>query len=290
MNDSNGPKGRKGKLLEEIQYTKQATDRYRAKGQEIVEQGQIMKDLAESAEAYVASLPDDTYVLPERWDQGIAAWNAAKSRLDTANEILMTAGNVYFTTAATGVTTSWLMSSMTLEKPLPLDVQPIAEKAVAKFNKAAERANWGEEAEKELFRMGFDNAPVGQNSAALLLRQARDPFLRPSADETAPAAVLIPLRESINRVLADLLRRRPNQEPAKGADDKVMSIGSQVARSGIQQGDLVRLATDARDLINALSASKQGEMTREDVRLLFMRGASFLVAFLRALDESKLKT
>ncbi len=73
MNDGNGPKGRKGKLLEEIQYTKQAADRYRAKGQEIVEQGQLMKDLAESAEEYVASLPDDTYVLPERWDQGIAA-------------------------------------------------------------------------------------------------------------------------------------------------------------------------------------------------------------------------
>ncbi len=189
----------------------------------------------------------------------------------------MTAGNVYFTTAATGITTSWLMSSMTLEKPLPLDVQPIAEKAVAKFNQAAERANWVEEAEKELFRIGLDNASVGQNSAVSLLRQARDAFLRPSADETAPAAVLIPLRESINRVLADLLRRRPSQEPAKGSDDKVMSIGSQVARSGIQQGDLVRLATDARDLIDALSASKQGEMAREDVRLLFMRRASFLV-------------
>ncbi len=112
---------------------------------------------------------------------------------------------------------------------------------------------------------------------------------RPVVGDGGAVSVLISLRESIGAVIAELVRRRPRQEEAKGWSAKVVSVGSQCARPSLSADHFSRLGADADRLMNQLSGAKQAGMDRTQLMWYFNRGLLFLNALVDSIDESKLR-
>ena len=126
-------------------------------------------------------------------------------------------------------------------------------------------------------------AAVVEKSALALLKDAQAGF------GVTPAAALIPLRESIEAAISELLRRRPKQGPAPKLKDKIISIGGQCGRSGLVAGHFDILAFNGAVLIDQLSGAKQGDLTLDGVSELFNRGLVFLITLSSSLDETPFK-
>ena len=170
---------------------------------------------------------------------------------------------------------------------LPQESWAIVFDAREQFQKMLEQYPLIQEIGAEILRLGL-KSPSGTASTVSLLEQADKAFKIPSVPGVSTPAVLISLREAILRTLADLLPKRPTQEKTKGDQGKVLSIFSQCSRSGLDATVLNSLADEAHNLIDLLSA-KQKSFTRSEVRELMNRGLVFLRAFLRSLDEKKMR-
>jgi hypothetical protein len=289
MTDDTGSTDKKDELSAELDQAERLGNMLREKGQELVEQGQLIGDIARAEQEFVARIPDDTYVPPDRWEREIRAWRGTNFTFGAAEERLRELPTVSSSVWTQATSASGFVAEKTLVKPLPPNVRIWIPATLKKFNDVVERLQPLETAERELLRLRLDIASPIEKSPVDLLKQAADAFVRPSSRETHPSAVLLPLRESINCTLSHLLRRRPNQEPAKNARSKVLSILRQAARPGTEPRVLERLGDEAEDLMDALSESKQHQMTREDIHSRLTTGALFLTAFLHLVDESKLK-
>jgi len=157
------------------------------------------------------------------------------------------------------------------------------------YEQLLEKSNLNKELEKEVRRLNLTTSQGGHESVLSLVQQAEQAFNIPSVKEISPSAVLIPLREAINRAFDDLLKRRPKQEKAKSRRDKTISICEQCLRSGVAKEQIELLANEANDLNNLLSAAKQAVMNRNQVRELMNRGFVFLRNFLGIIDENKMR-
>jgi hypothetical protein len=140
-----------------------------------------------------------------------------------------------------------------------------------------------------MLRLGLDRSAGGSLPATDHLSAAVAALDAPPVPDGGPLPVLVALRECIERVFADLLRRRPRQEKAGKAADKVLSIGGQCARAGLPPDHFMPLAADADPLIDDLSKAKYGSVSRERQSVEFQRGLVFLNAFLDGLDEARFK-
>jgi len=89
--------------------------------------------------------------------------------------------------------------------------------------------------------------------------------------------------------MAEMLRRRPAQEPAKNIQDKLGSLGRQCARHGLKTNHFDGLATDMDILLKVFSGAKKVGMPREEVSQLFDKGLTLLNALLNSIDETKLR-
>jgi hypothetical protein len=122
-----------------------------------------------------------------------------------------------------------------------------------------------------------------------LLEEARAVLEQPAFSDGGTASVLIPLRECIDSALAELLKRRPQQEPAGTLRDKIRSLGRQCGRPGLRADHFDRLADDADALHRDLSAAKQARLSRDQVNQHFHRGLLVFNALMDGIDETHLK-
>jgi hypothetical protein len=77
-----------------------------------------------------------------------------------------------------------------------------------------------------MLRLGLDRRSGNDRPALDLLHEAKSAMDRPVLGDGGPTSVLIPLRESIDAAIAELVRRRAKQEPVKGWKEKVVSVGT----------------------------------------------------------------
>lgn len=287
MEDSKNKK--KDELLQILSDAKHAAQELTSKGREVIKQGQYAADLASCNEGFFSCLPDDTFLLTSQWDNQIASWKRWRENAGKA----ITAFNLIqpslsFATDSTSVSSSATISSVYISA-LPPDSQIPAQRAFEKYEQLLEKSNLIQELEIELRRLNLTSTRAGTESVLSLLHQASQAFKIPSVTEVSPSAVLIPLREAINRTFADLLTRRQKQEEAKSQRDKTLSICKQCFRTGVATELIEQLANEANDLNRLLSGSKQNVMSRDQVRELMNRGVLFLRTFLRTIDENKMR-
>ena len=122
-----------------------------------------------------------------------------------------------------------------------------------------------------------------------LLQEARSALDRPVVGDGGPVSVLVSLRECIDAVITELVRRRPRQEKVKGWSGKIVSVGEQCARPMLAAGHFSRLGGDAESLMDLLSEAKQADRTRSQLVESFNHGLLFLSAFMESIDESLLR-
>jgi hypothetical protein len=99
-------------------------------------------------------------------------------------------------------------------------------------------------------------------------------------------ASLISLRESIEIVISELVRRRPVQWKAK---DKILGIGEQVAFDSVPANVFDDLQQDYGRLTNRLAGAKRNVLDRVAETELMREGTYFLERLLSAVDPGKLR-
>ena len=138
-------------------------------------------------------------------------------------------------------------------------------------------------------RLGLDRRVGERRSAADLLNEANGAMERPVVEDGV-TSVLIPLRESINTVITELLRRRPQQESTKNWNDKVVSICNHCGIASLPAAQFAKLGNDAELLMGELSRAKQAGMERQHLMSRFQRGLLLLNALMDAIDINKLRS
>jgi len=123
-----------------------------------------------------------------------------------------------------------------------------------------------------------------------LLQSAEDALRRPFADEGYATAVLVPLRESIQGCVDELLKKRPTTEKTGSCSSKVASIARHCGKIALSPDHVDRVAATTHALINELSAAKDRQMDRDRIVSLFDQGVSLLQDLVSLIDAAKLRT
>jgi hypothetical protein len=95
----------------------------------------------------------------------------------------------------------------------------------------------------------------------------------------------IPLRETFNLVIGELLRRRPVQEKARGRE--IISLGEQIGLEGNEPSHFEFLQGQIDGLLDRLSGEKQKIENIRVIEEFLVKGTLLLASFLEALDPGK---
>jgi hypothetical protein len=269
-------------LIKAIEKAEKKAEETVKKSQDITQRGQYMVDLAGATKRFLREGPDIHLPKPER-DRQLETWTHLSDRIDEINTGLSTSANTLSFLSSTG--TAAASGILVDVAPVPDALKNIYEHGIMPLINVIEKEPWVQKAEEELKRHGLNNSAPDRKSALDLLRESHHAFQL----NGSPAAVLLPIRESINTAISELLKRRPKQERTKTISAKILSIGGDCMKTGFNRSDLETIAKEAEDVIDKLSPAKQLHMDREIVRIHFSRACSFLAGFLEIIDKTKLR-
>jgi len=283
------PAKKKDELLQLLSQVESQAQRLEALGGDIVRSARLSRDVA-------GPLRDLFLVVPvgnlssEHWHRQVTSWRSwhvAVGEVETAR----TAVNSFVALSSAVASSSCETFTMVSLTPhLSPSILVTVEDVKARLRQILERFPLLEEAESAMRRVGLDVRGGNRRTPLDLLVEARTALEQPSFQDGGPASVLIPLRECLDSSIAEILRRRRTREPTPKVRDKLISLGRQCARAGLQVTYFERLGTDAERLLNDLSAAKQAGMSREQLTELFHRGLLFLNAVLQSIDETLLRS
>lgn len=176
-----------------------------------------------------------------------------------------------------------------LDGSLPAPQREQAKQARKNLGDVIDRSFKKEDVVALMRQFHLDKAQASKKSAVEQFEIAWAAFERQLTQSSPINTSLIPMRECIETVIAELIRRRRNQEPARSQQDKIHSIGNQLSRPGIVKSVIVNWAIEWGRLVEELSGSKQVQLSREEWRNLLRRATLFLQGFLQGLDSTKLR-
>lgn len=229
---------------------------------------------------------DADKVPPGTWDTQINGWGGF-------NEITRTnLDHFAMTPAATGVAYSTVNSAITGASGYithnPATVNFTIEETFGYLMETVSKQDLADKAVVSMKRLGLDKQAKGHRSAVEMLVEAKAAVDNPPVADAANA-VLMPLRESIDITVSELLKRRPEQGKMKGWKDKIVAIGADCGRSALPTTYFDKCGDDASTLWSELSAAKQAVLDRTQVIALFHRGVLTLNTLLEGIDERKLR-
>jgi hypothetical protein len=257
-------------------------------GQELVQFARFTSDVAGPLGELIAQIPDDRLPVDE-WSRQVAGW---RSWQDTARQLQasQTMINSFgaMTEAVTNTSVSGVMPVIS-SGALFLPPAPPIEIPKTKLFQTLDRYPLIARATASMRRLGLDKRGGTARTPLDLLEEARGALDRPVIGDGGPVSVLVSLRECIDAVITELVRRRPRQEVTKGWKGKVTSVGCQCARPMLSPDHFDRLGLDAESLMNQLSGAKQGGMGRDQLAEFFNQGLLFLNALMDSIDEAKVR-
>jgi hypothetical protein len=275
-------------LLAAIGEAKDEATSYMEIGRSMIERGQYVKDIADASETLIRSaslekLPEDEI------DREVGAWGSAAHAIRSIVQGVSSQHDIgYVTSILTSAASGLIMYNGPSPSCSSIDPGAITI-PVQRLNDVLEKADWMEQVRRQLVRLHLGSAISGVRSPQALLDEANTAYLRPSSGAPNPAAILIPLREAILALVAELLRRRPKQESTSSQRKKIESICAQCGRSTLDSGQVSHMADEYDRIVNDLSNSKQAQMDRQQIRASLTRGFAFLEGFLGMIDDTKLQ-
>lgn len=281
-------RNKKDYLLTLLSGVQDVADDLVSKGREAVKEGQFAGDTARSVASFVEALPDDSSLPAQLWDEQSARWNTVRERAQSTLNAMTNINSLTFATEGTTISTSGMMSAADLTA-MSSNARASAKTARVRFHGLVGKSELVSKIARELARLKIAAPRAEAESPADLVSKADQAFQAPSSSDQAASAVLLPLREAINSAIAEMVRRRPTQGPARGDYGKVESILTQCGVPSVNPVDIDRLAKDAEDIKGILSASKQSKLERDALHGDFLRGLVFFHSLLRAVDETKLR-
>ena len=269
-------------LLSLTKTTKEVSDKLMDKGRNLVEAGQSARELAIAFEGVATSSPDGFF--NEKFVTSIASGfkefnSVANSQIQAValdkKLVQLAQGNL----SSVAITTSAAASLS--GAGLPREWKAITELLHRTTDVGAVK--------RQMSDFGLA-VPRGDICSSLQLFEAAEGALkRPFSDEGYATAVLVPLRESVQRAVDELLKRRAHVEKTGGWETKVVSIGQQLRKTEVSDDQLARIAASTHTLIDHLSAAKDHQMSREEISDLFDQGVSLLQSIFAMIDVEKLR-
>jgi hypothetical protein len=273
-------------LLQLLENVELQAERLETLGGEIVRSARLTRDVTGPVRDFISQMPLDN-LSSTHWDRevdSLRAWQVVAGELETYRTTVNS-----FSALSFAVTSTLNEAVMSFTPSLSPQVQANVEHAQSRLRQTLERFPLIDDTKASIRRLGLDCRGGSYRTPFELLTEACGALERPIFGDGGPVSVLITLRECINSVISELLRRRPTQERASKLVDKLISLGRQCARPDLDDAHFKRLAVDGEPLLDALSGAKQAEMPRPQLNALFHRGLLFLNAVMNSIDESRLK-
>lgn len=260
----------------------QATDLEQL-GRDVTRAARVTRDVASCVQLFAsnvpAGFPDD------RWDPQFATWRDWQVLASGLLQIRTSVASFVAASETSLSSTSGVLLNMTIIEPRSA---PLAQ-ARERFRQIVEQQPLAKGVRDSLNRLSLDVARADHRPATDLLEEALSALSRPLVAEGGPVSVLVPVRECVHVILSELLRRRPNQEPAGTTSAKVCSVGAQCGRVDLTSDHFARLGDDATRLLDDLSRGKQAPLSREELQDLVNKSLLLLSALLDSIDESRLR-
>ena len=152
------------------------------------------------------------------------------------------------------------------------------------FEELSHHPSFRDEALRHIERLGIANTDSG-NRAVKQLNAAWNSHLQLP---NSPTESLITMRETIEMVLDELVRRRPLQRPVL-KKEKIVEIGTQCGAVYAIQSDFRKLEDEWHLLKDDLSKEKRPTADRQAEMALMRKATWLLTKFLTAIDPAKLK-
>ena len=249
--------------------------------------GTRIQVVIDDADAFLPLVP---YIKPDKieglavlWDDVSRQTGFVKSSLD---EVFPTTDSVSGSASITTATISGVFSGDINS----ISPEPSFHAALSHFNQVITRPTLRDEVISLLRIFHLDVASPGKKSPLELFQTAHLAFDTPISQSNPVITSLVPMREAVESVIDELIRRRPYQE-ATGASHrkKIQSIAAQLKKDATSEVVVQEWVDQWHDISDKdLSASKRNQMTREDWSRKLNRATLFLHSFLIGLDPSKL--
>jgi hypothetical protein len=255
------------------------------RGRAITWSGQYIQDLAHETFSVVRSglPPGAVEVLIVGFE---VIDHQADRALATIGVVSVPAVNSTAGTAASAIAIA--LNPIALLQNFPAEERPLALNGLLRVRSVAMRGTETERVLEMMRQHGLDTAAKGRKSPAELFKTAHDAFEAPVSPGNPISTSLIPIRSAINDSIAELIRRRPRQEPAKHQRDKILSIGRQFKRDDVADEVVESWADQWTILLKRdLHPSKDADFSREQWALAIENATLFLKSVLEGLDPSK---
>jgi hypothetical protein len=285
MTHSNDEHKKREGLLGEAAEAKRNSPKLIEKGRNLTEAGQSAHDSATAFEELARKAPDGFFSGPnfDHVLSGFREFNSMareQSDLITTDEILIRLSRQ--------ITTSATISS-TAAATTCFGPKAVASPELKSLEMLLHRTIDVDSVVKLMKLVGLDIGRGSKRTPVQLLQTAQQAFKRPFASEGYAVAVLVPLRESIQGSINELLKKRPTTEKTGRWKKKITSIGQHCGKSDVSSNQIERVAAITHALIDELSGAKDRNMTRERIAGLLDQGVALLQDFLSLIDRTKLR-
>ena len=255
-------------------------------GRKLTAAGQEMLDWARVTLAAVDYLPSGTVLdnIGSSWEYSVGRVNGVVQDLSAIDiSVLETSTGM---SAYSSVTSLGFDLWVDTENP---DEVAARRQATEQILDLASRPHHKTEAIALLKQFGMDRAQGNSVSPLEHFETAHAAFENTVQSYNSAITSLIPMRSCVEGILAQLLRRRPHQEPAGKPAEKILSIGGQCAHGSISAEDLEQLANRCTDLLDKrLSSSKDKAFTRTGWQSTLAAATIWVESFLHSIDPDKL--
>jgi hypothetical protein len=198
-----------------------------AMGQQVVESARLTQDLAGPLAQLFRVIPTSD-LSSEGWDIQLDNWNAWHAGVRKMQHVMPAVSGMTMASVNSTFTTASMYFS--LDQPMILAG---AGEAFMAVSGAIERHNLADRAITSMRRLSLDRRGGNLRPALDLLAEAKGAMERPVVGDGGSVSVLISLRECVDATITELVRRRPEQEPAKNWKEKVVSIGRKCGKPSL---------------------------------------------------------
>lgn len=238
-----------------------------------------------------ATLPLIPYLSPSEVENIGVLWNEVAKQTEHSYRWLEEA--FPSTDAASGTVSLTTTTTLGIFTPklVPFSSNPSFTAAWMHYVELTSRPTLKEEVVTLIKDFNLDIAPSGKKSGLELFETAHRAFETPVTRRNPVITSLVPMREAVESIIDELLRRRPQQLPSGSSySKKILSIGSQLKKEIVANVVVQEWADQWHDISNKdLSASKRHQMTRTEWSHKLSRATQFLHSFLTGLDVAKLR-
>lgn len=169
---------------------------------------------------------------------------------------------------------------------MPFEDRGEAEKISSGYFLLVEKYNYRDEVLRLMSVFGLVKTQHGKTAIGKFKAGWEAHFQNPPKLDSSISSV-IPLRESIDLVVDELVWLRPIQRPAKPR--KIMEIGSQLGADVISPKEFEEMENEFIPMKKKMAVTKDNFLTRERELELMIDGTLFLKRLLSALDPNKLR-